>query len=185
GKIAPRRLHPPRRFENVFFPKRRFVVGAIAAVTITASVWGGTLVVRRANPPQCPPAADHAEWSVARRWDEALLDAIRRALPAPTVHARNLFHVSVAMWDAWAAYDPTASGYLFREKLHAPNPSGARNEAISYAAYRVLTSRFIKSGGADASLGEFDDLMDALCLPIADSRIDGDSPAAVGNRIAK
>src|SRR3954453_17902178 len=45
---------------------------------------------------------------VARVWDEAMLDAIRRDLPAPTTHARNLFHVSAAMWDAWAAYDPTA-----------------------------------------------------------------------------
>ena len=37
--------------------------------------------------------------SVARIWDEALLDAIRRDVPAPTVHARNLFHMSAAMWD--------------------------------------------------------------------------------------
>ena len=31
--------------------------------------------------------------------------AIRRDVPRPTVHARNLFHVSIAMWDAWAAGD--------------------------------------------------------------------------------
>ena len=36
--------------------------------------------------------------------------------PAPTTHARNLFHVSAAMWDAWAAYDRTAVGYFSREK---------------------------------------------------------------------
>ena len=35
--------------------------------------------------------------SVARVWDDALLDAIRRDVPAPTVHARNLFHTSAAM----------------------------------------------------------------------------------------
>ena len=63
------------------------------------------------------------------------------------VHARNLFHTSVAMWDAWAAYDPTASGYLFKEKLHVNrcDVAAARNEAISYAAYRILTARFIKA----------------------------------------
>ena len=168
-------------------PARARVRVLPAALVAVVVVVGAVLATTRPweQAPTCPPIAAHPTWSVARRWDEALLDAIRRALPNPPVHARNLFHVSVAMWDAWAAYDPTASGYLFREKLHAPNPSGARNEAISYAAYRVLTSRFIKSVGADASLGEFDDLMDALCLPIADSRIDGDSPAAVGNRIAK
>ncbi|WNH08384.1 hypothetical protein [Thalassobellus suaedae] len=38
--------------------------------------------------------------SVARLWNEALLDAIRRDYARPTVHARNLFHTSVAMYDA-------------------------------------------------------------------------------------
>jgi hypothetical protein len=68
----------------------------------------------------CKPE-DHPEWSVARGWDEALLDAIRRALPNPPVHARNLFHLSVAMWDAWAVYDPQATGYLTTEKVVAAN----------------------------------------------------------------
>jgi len=63
----------------------------------------------------CPPVAAHPEWTVARRWDEALLDAIRRALPNPPVHARNLFHTSVAMWDAWATYTIKA-GSLKNEK---------------------------------------------------------------------
>src|SRR5437016_5412815 len=135
--------------------------------------------------PACPQTDQGPGMSVARRWDEALLDAIRRSLPNPPVHARNLFHLSVAMWDAWAAYDATASGYVFKEKLQAGDVSAARNEAISYAAYRVLTARFIKAVGADKSLGEFDDLMDSFCLPIATTATDGDSPAAVGNRIAK
>jgi len=135
--------------------------------------------------PSCPPIADHPTWSVARRWDEALLDAIRRSLPNPPVHARNLFHVSVAMWDAWAAYDPIATGYVFTEKPSTSDVAAARNEAISYAAYRVLTARFIKAVGADTSLSEFDDLMDSLCLPLAMTGTEGASPAAVGNRIAK
>jgi len=35
-----------------------------------------------------------------------LLGAIRRDVPAPTVHSRNLFHLSAAMFDAWTAYGP-------------------------------------------------------------------------------
>src|SRR5438445_9199072 len=100
----------------------------------------------------CPPVAAHTDWSVARRWDEALLDAIRRSLPNPPVHARNLFHLSVAMWDAWATYDATASGYLFKEKHQAGDVTGARTGAISYAAYRILTARFAKAVGGDQSL---------------------------------
>ena len=62
--------------------------------------------------------------SVARLWDEALLDAIRRDFPAPTVHARNLYHVSAAMWDAWAAFDPDADGVFVTEKADHPRPRG-------------------------------------------------------------
>jgi len=144
-----------------------------------------TFVVRQAStPPRCPPPTDHPEWSVARRWDEALLDAIRRAVPAPTVHARNLFHTSAAMWDAWAAYDPNATGYFVNEKHTASDVAAARDEAISYAAYRLLTERYIKAVGADESLSEFDNLMDSLCYPLDNTTTSGDSPAAVGNRIA-
>jgi hypothetical protein len=88
------------------------------------------------------------------------------------------------MWDAWAAYDTQASGYLVKEKDTAPDVAAARNEAISYAAYRVLTSRYIKAVGGDKSLSEFDDLMDSLGYPLNVTTTDGTSPAAVGNRIA-
>jgi hypothetical protein len=148
-------------------------------------VAGGLFAVRPWEKSPSGPLAAHPDWSVARRWDEALLDAIRRALPNPPVHARNLFHTSVAMWDAWAAYDPQAQGYIVNEKDTASDVVAARNEAISYAAYRVLTSRYIKAVGADQSLSEFDDLMDALHYPLTVTTTDGNSPAAVGNRIAK
>jgi hypothetical protein len=168
-------------------PRRRMalIVAAVLAVTVLAV--GGLVAVRpwQGTPQTSPPIAAHPEWSVARAWDEALLDAIRRALPNPPVHARNLFHTSVAMWDAWAAYDPTATGYIVKEKDTASDVAAARNEAISYAAYRVLTARFIKAVGADQSLSEFDDLMDSLHYPLNVTTAEGNSPAAVGNRIAK
>ena len=165
------------------------VAAALAAlIVVGGAVLGSNHPWETApGPPPCPPSAYQATQSVARRWDEALLDAIRRSLPNPPVHARNLFHVSVAMWDGWAAYDSTASGYIFKEKPHVDpcDVAAARNEAISYAAYRVLTARFIKAVGADKSLSEFADLMDALSYPTATTTTDGDTPAAVGNRIAK
>ena len=165
------------------------VAAALAAlIVVGGAVLGTTHPWETApGPPPCPPSAYQATQSVARRWDEALLDAIRRSLPNPPVHARNLFHASVAMWDGWAAYDSTASGYIFKEKPHVDrcDVAAARNEAISYAAYRVLTARFIKAVGADKSLSEFADLMDALSYPTATTTTDGDTPAAVGNRIAK
>ena len=163
----------------------------LAALTLGVAAvvgLGGLVVSRLATPstscPATPTITSHPDWTVARRWDEALLDAIRRALPNPPVHARNLFHTSVAMWDAWATYDPTASGDIFTEKHSASDVAAARNEAISYAAYRVLSARYIKAVGASESLNEFDDLMDGLCYSITTTTTDGDSPAAIGNRIA-
>jgi len=169
-------------------PRRRGwrpVIAGVVAIAMVGVLLIGLGVTRPwVQQPACPAVANHPEWSVARRWDEALLDAIRRALPNPPVHARNLFHTSVAMWDAWAAYDPTASGYIVKEKLTASNVTAARNEAMSYAAYRLLSSRFIKAVGADQSLSEFADVMDGLCLPITVTTTDGTTPAALGNRIA-
>ena len=48
------------------------------------------------------------EKSISRLWNEILLDAIRGDFARPTLHARNLFHTSVAMYDAWAIYDKYA-----------------------------------------------------------------------------
>ena len=85
--------------------------------------------------------------SVARQWNEEILSAIRLNVPNPPGHARNLFHLAVAMFNAWAAYDTIAVGYIYNEKI-SPLPTDAnqlqadREKAISFAAYRVLRSRF-------------------------------------------
>ena len=78
------------------------------------------------------------EHSVARHWNEALLSAIRISTSRPTVHARNLFHTSAAMWDAWAAFDELNRGVFVDEQHSARDVKAARNEAMSYAAFRVL-----------------------------------------------
>ena len=147
---------------------------------------GGSRRPRERNPrdhppmvdrPACPAVAEHPEWSVARRWDEALLDAIRRALPNPPVHARNLFHLSVAMWDAWAAYDPTAAGYIVTEKHTAVGRAGRAERGDQLrrlpGPHVAATSR---PSAATESLSEFDDVMDALCYPLDVTTTEGDTP---------
>ena len=127
----------------------------------------------------------HGQQSVARRWDEAILDAIRVDTPRPPIHARNLYHMSAAMYDAWAAYDSTAQGLFVTEKHNVGNVEAARNEAISYAAYRVLSDRYTLSVNAAASLAEFDALMGELGYDVNNTSTVGDTPAAIGNRIAQ
>ena len=137
-----------------------------------------TQLPTRTASPTAPPQ------SVARQWDEEALAAIRIDLPRPPIHARNLFHVSIAMWDAWAAYDPDAVGYLTTEKHVSENADAERAEAISYAAYRVLRERYQISSNAAQSLAAFDARMAALGYDTSITTTDGDTPAAVGNRIA-
>src|SRR5438552_3668471 len=84
--------------------------------------------------------------SVARVWDERALAAIRVDTPHPPAQARNLFSLSVCMYDAWAAYDTNgAIGYVYRAKHAAADITAARREAISYAAYRLLKERHFYS----------------------------------------
>jgi hypothetical protein len=122
--------------------------------------------------------------SVPRIWNEVLLDAIRRDTPAPTVHARNLFHTSAAMWDAWAAYDPLADGYFVHEKHEAKNIQAARETAMSFAAYRVLLHRYSTAGGLGETFSQLAATMESLCYRLDYVSAEGDSPAALGNRIA-
>ncbi|HEY8241652.1 MAG TPA: hypothetical protein VIH35_09405, partial [Kiritimatiellia bacterium] len=131
------------------------------------------------------PLSSRAAQSVAREWDEQALGAIRIDLPRPPVHARNLFHVSAAMYDAWAAYDATARGYLFTEKISSTNTDADRDEAVSYAAFRVLSSRYTLSVNAATSLAAFSNKMVALGYDPAVTNTIGNAPSAVGNRVAQ
>ena len=122
---------------------------------------------------------------VAREWNEVLLDAIRVDSARPTVHARNLYHISAAMYDAWCVYDDQCAGVFYRFKHQSTQPTTDRHEAISYAAYRLLQWRFSSSVGASTSLPSFDALMQHLGYDINITTTQGDSAAAIGNRIAQ
>ena len=130
------------------------------------------------------------EDSVARIWDEQLLHAISQDTARPTVHARNLFHLSTAMYDAWAAYDDTARQYLHHENATAADIEAARNEAVSHAAFNIINHRFFSGPGGvgpgrqgtHAAIRQ--QMVDLGYDPDFTSTV-GDSPAALGNRVAQ
>ena len=139
-----------------------------------------------------------ATQSVARKWNEVLMSAIRTDLARPTVQARNLFHFSIAAYDAWAAYDLVAGPYLLGHRVGnytcpfngvAPpvDISAARDEAISFACYRLLSHRFQDSPGAPASLARFDSLLASMGYEKSFTSTDYStgSPAALGNYIGQ
>jgi Domain of unknown function (DUF6851)/Putative metal-binding motif/Secretion system C-terminal sorting domain len=139
-----------------------------------------------------------AQQSVARQWNEALLHAIRNDFARPTVHARNLFHSSIAMWDTWAVYDDVAETFFLGKDIRGficefngvPTPvdvQAAREEAMSYAVYRLLFHRFLSSPGAVESLTTFNDLFTQLGYDPGFTSTDYSSgiPAALGNYLAQ
>jgi hypothetical protein len=137
-------------------------------------------------PSACPAdvVAAGRQGSVARRWNEQILAAIRRDLPRPTVHARNLFHLSAAMWDAWAAYDGKASAVFVHERQKAPDVEAARRTAISHAAYGVLADRYPKAIGGSTTMACLAAVMKDLGYDPDDAHDTGDDPVAFGNRVA-
>ncbi len=155
---------------------------AIATYDPGSHVDGGTDL----PPPAVCPAAridPTPDKTIARRWNEQILGAIRTDLPRPGVHARNLFHLSTAMWDAWAAYDTVADGVFVNERLTATDVTAARNEAMSYAAYRVLDHRYAKQTGGAVSSACFAAFMTKLGYDPADMSATGATSRALGNRI--
>jgi hypothetical protein len=132
----------------------------------------------------CLAAPTLAEHSVARIWNEACLQAIRKDFVRPPVQARNLFHLSIALWDGFAMYDPAAVNYLTTEEVAAKEIDAARRETISYAALRVLQRRYQNSPGAAQTLPMLRATMVSLGYDPDFTSATGDSPAARGNRLA-
>lgn len=130
--------------------------------------------------------------SVARQWNEVLLEGIRNDFARPTVHARNLFHISAAMYDSWAVYDEVASTYFLKQHcalLDFPAPINKLNaveETLSYAVFRLINHRFQNSPGANHILILAGNLMDDLGYDIHYSLEEywNGSPAALGNYLA-
>jgi hypothetical protein len=129
------------------------------------------------------PGRISAAPSIARVWDEEVLSAIRIDTPNPPVHARNLFSLSAGMYDAWAAYDQVAVGYVYRGKHTAADVAAARREAISYAAYRLLRERYAYSRSATNTLATLDARLTALGYDTNNASLDTSTPAGVGDSV--
>lgn len=136
----------------------------------------------------------YAQHSVARQWNEVLLEGIRNDYARPTVHARNLFHISAAMYDCWSIYGTHSDEFFLGREVGGfkidfdgvPEPADvteARKEALSYACYRLITHRFKNSPGVVETKNLADELMTSLGYDISNESLDygSGSPAALGN----
>lgn len=139
-----------------------------------------------------------SQQSIARQWNDILLESIRKDFARPTVHARNLFHISIAMYDSWAVYNEEATPFFLGNQLGdylcefngvslPSNTQVAQEETLNYAVYRLLSHRFQNSPNAT----ELQDLYDAFFIDIncdkdfISTDYSSGSSAALGNYIAE
>ena len=136
--------------------------------------------------------------SVARVWNDVLLEAIRHDFARPTVHARNLFHSSMMMYDIWATYNEKAETFFLGKTVDGftcpfdgfpknENIVASREEAISYAMYKLLSHRFKNSPGAAITLPLIENKFKELGYDNAFVGMDYENgnAAAFGNYIAE
>ncbi|MBM71558.1 MAG: hypothetical protein CL847_02085 [Crocinitomicaceae bacterium] len=142
--------------------------------------------------------------TVATHWNEEILEGIRNDFARPTVHARNLLHSSIIMYDAWAAYDTTSSETYFlgkslygytcdfdEDNFSIPESQEevkeAQEIAMSYAVYRLMKHRYGNSPQADATMSNINARMMEMELDTLVESTDyiNDGPSALGNYLAE
>jgi len=140
----------------------------------------------------------YTQVSVAREWNEILLEAIRNDFARPTVHARNLYHHSIAAYDSWAIYQPEHETYLIGDTLdnyispfegiNTPlELNEAIKETISYASFYFIKNRYHSSPDYNATYILMYNAMIANGYSVNNINLDYENggPAELGNFIAQ
>jgi hypothetical protein len=160
--------------------RRQFLIGG-AGLLASAAALGGWLWAE--SPHQAGPLAHQTARGdqLVVLWNEAALEAIRVLQPPMPVAARALAIVHTCMFDAWAAYHPTALGTQFIGLLRRPpdeRTPANKSRAISYAAYRALVNLF------PGEQPRFNKLMASLGYHPSERANDG-TPEGIGNQAAQ
>lgn len=116
--------------------------------------------------------------SISVLWDRAVQEAVINTAPGPTVASRAYGMLHTAIFDAWAAYDPTAIATQLGDDLQRPDAEiteANKQKAMSFAAYRVLSELF------PTQVEVFDELMAELGFDPSNTTTDSTTAAGVGN----
>lgn len=127
--------------------------------------------------------------SVAVTWNQVALEAVAANPPSPTATTWRLHVFSVAMYDAWTAYHPSAIGYVnghlgfaVGSDLRRPDhehTQANRVAAVSSAAFHILSNAFPEQRPL------FESTMLALGYTPPYSGAGLETPAGVGEETAR
>jgi hypothetical protein len=176
--------------------RHRLFLVLLIILAMALSTVGPAIGQTAAGPPPPPPAPDDrgdppplftfdqyppsANDNVVLQWDEELLQAVRALPPGPTVTARAIGVLHTAIFDAWAAYDPKATGTRLGRTLRRPpreHTLANKSKAISFAAYKTLVDLF--------PARQFDFAEQMAFLGYAVNGSDTSTPATVGTTAAQ
>lgn len=141
------------------------------------------------------------EKSVARKFIDISLEMMKEDGSGPTILARNLYYSSAAMYDVWALYHDNCAPSLlgnqrggfqsdFDISFKIPDSlrtEEAMNEAISYAAFKILVYRYSESNGKRRTIDMIDSLFRSLGYNASynNSNYKSGNPADIGNFVAE
>ena len=158
--------------------KRRHFLQLGGAAALLAGC-GGSGGDRQDNPaaPGTPAEPAQRQHSVIA-WNTAIMDAARAARSNAPLAARSLAAIHTAMYEAWAAYHPTAGADCACHAARRPageHTLANRREAFAYAAYATLLDQYpAQRGIAEAAMA-------ALGYP---QQAGTHGPSAVGTAVA-
>jgi hypothetical protein len=189
----------PSRFQRTAERLKRVKHKLAATLVVVATLVAATAAAVTSTPPAARaangpgPAWPIDTWGPPRasdnvilKWNEQLLNTIRRnpKTTGPTVTARAIGILNTAIYDAWAPYDQTAVGTRLLGQFRRPAAEDTlsnKNEAISYAAYRVLNDLFQDP----TSTAAYDQQMSDLGYAPVDTTTDTTTPQGIGNVTAQ
>lgn len=119
--------------------------------------------------------------TISATWDQAVQNAVIATAPGPTIASRAYAMMHTAMYNAWSAYDETATSTVLADTLQRPqseNTDQNKEVAMSFAAYRVLEDLFASQQES------FDAIMEQLGFSTLNTSTDVTTPAGIGNRMA-
>ncbi|HXR66878.1 MAG TPA: vanadium-dependent haloperoxidase [Ktedonobacteraceae bacterium] len=164
--------------------RRQFLIAG-AGLAATTLALGGCLWLMAPHPassPQQPTFTAASGDQLVVYWNKATLAVLRDLQTPLPVAARTLSIVHTSMFDAWAAYDPTAQGTRLGASIRQPASERTlanQCQAISYAAYHALLDLF------PSEQARFQHLMTSLRYNPSDHNTSTRAPAGIGNLAAQ